>query len=152
MSRRVPRPVRLTLAGLLGSEIDGAWWPRGSSVAAELPELVTALVPKLGDVTDIRINWSATEVPSDLHTVALGAAAIAGARRPRLLFATGAQGRAKLLVIPSATSAELGLMVLKVTAGLNILDSEEVGAPVMSARRILLAARSESASWGGGAV
>lgn len=147
-SRRVPRPVRLTVAAHLGSDIDGAWWPRGASLAAELTELVTALRPKLGDLTDIRVNWSAVEGPTDLHMMALGGAAIAASRRPRLLFALGTRARAKLLVIPSTTSVELGLMVMKVSAGLEVRHSEELSAPIRSAQRILLAAQTESSSWG----
>ncbi|GAS97829.1 uncharacterized protein RMCC_4795 [Mycolicibacterium canariasense] len=147
-SQRVPRPVRLTLAAQLGSDIDGAWWPRGASLAAELTELVTALHPKLGQLTDIRVNWSAVEGPPDLHMVALGGAAIAANRRPRLLLAIGTQARAKLLVIPSTTSIELGIMVMKVSAGLDVQHSEEVGARVHSAQRILLAAQTESSTWG----
>lgn len=147
-SRRVPRPVRLTLAARLGSDIDGAWWPRGTSLATELTELVTALRPKLGDLTDIRGNWSAAEGPTDLHMVALGRTAIAATGRPRLLFAVGPQPCAKLLVVPSTTSAELGVMVMKVSAGLDVRHSDEVGAPVCSAQRILLAAQRESSRWG----
>ena len=47
-SRRASRPIRVTLARQLGSEIDGAWWPHTASVATELPELVGALHRPLG--------------------------------------------------------------------------------------------------------
>ena len=72
-SRRASRPIRVTLARQLGSEIDGAWWPHTASVATELPELVGALHRPLGEIVDIRINWSATEGQLDLETIATGA-------------------------------------------------------------------------------
>ena len=33
-ARRCARPVRITLARVLGRDIDGAWWPHSGSVAA----------------------------------------------------------------------------------------------------------------------
>jgi len=44
-ARRCARPVRITLARVLGGDIDGAWWPHSASVAGELPELIGALQP-----------------------------------------------------------------------------------------------------------
>lgn len=146
-SRRTPRSVRLTLAAELGSDVDGAWWPRGASFAAELPELVSALRPKLGDIADIRINWSAAQGAPDLHIVALGASAVAGARRPRLMSLTGAQGHANLLVIPSNTSLALAVLVLRIAAGLVAFSPDQTKEPARSAQRVFLAAKAESANW-----
>ena len=52
-TRRSARPVRLALAQQLGAEIDGAWWPYTASVAGELPGLIEALRPPLGEIVDI---------------------------------------------------------------------------------------------------
>ena len=56
-SRRTASPVRVSLSGTLGGEIDGAWWPRTGSMVRELPDLVEALFPALGEVVDISLNW-----------------------------------------------------------------------------------------------
>ncbi|WP_435405165.1 DUF5994 family protein [Mycolicibacterium houstonense] len=71
-ARRLASPVRIALADQLGADIDGAWWPHTASVAGELPELVGALHPSLGEVVDIRINWSAAEGQLDLNTIVTG--------------------------------------------------------------------------------
>ena len=57
------------MAGTLGGDIDGAWWPHSASVAGELPELIGALHRPLGEIIDIRINWSATEAAPDLNSM-----------------------------------------------------------------------------------
>ncbi len=113
-SRRASKPVRVTLAKELGGEIDGAWWPHSSQIAAELPELVGALHKPLGEIVDIRINWTASEGQMDLESIATGARLVRADdryRRPRLMVVVGKTGRAKLLVVPNMTSQALGAMV-----------------------------------------
>ena len=55
------------LAGESGGEIDGAWWPRVDRMTVELPGLIQALTPSLGDITSINVNWSHLQRPPDLN-------------------------------------------------------------------------------------
>ena len=50
---RSANPVRLSVANQLGGDIDGAWWPRVDRMTVELPGLVAALTPMLGEITSI---------------------------------------------------------------------------------------------------
>ncbi|MBO0882989.1 MAG: hypothetical protein J2P17_22160, partial [Mycobacterium sp.] len=54
-SRRQSDPIRLSVARELGRDIDGAWWPRADRITNELPNLVAALTPMLGDITSINV-------------------------------------------------------------------------------------------------
>lgn len=146
--RRSSRPVRVALAQRLGSDIDGAWWPRESTVAGELPELVSSLRPRVGEVEGIDVNWSATEGASDLHSVAMSNDSTAGLRRrPRLMRVNGSRCAVRLLVVPSLTSLELGTLVLRVAAGLAIREAEGPKECARWAQRVLAAARAESVAW-----
>ena len=71
-SRRAAKPIRLTLAEDLGDVIDGAWWPHSALIAAELPDLVGALHKPLGEIVDMRINWSPADGQLDLESIAAG--------------------------------------------------------------------------------
>ncbi|MDF2823938.1 MAG: hypothetical protein K0R68_1346 [Mycobacterium sp.] len=150
-ARRLARPVRLAIAPSLGTGeglIDGAWWPHTGSVASELPELIALLQQPLGEIVDIRINWSATEGPLDLNTITATRLPIGDAlkRRPRLMVVAGQSLRVTLLVLPHMTSQGLGAIVMR----------KAVGAPVGTSRDaklfaiadfVMQAAHDESARW-----
>jgi len=70
-ARRCARPVRITLARVLGGDIDGAWWPHSASVAGEPPEPIGALHRPLGEIVDVEINWSPTDAVPDLDSMGL---------------------------------------------------------------------------------
>lgn len=147
-SRRTASPVRVSLASGRGSGIDGAWWPRSPSIARELPDLIQALHPALGEIVDIDINWSADTPTPVLSTMAPDTAAKLGGRaQHRLMFLTGHQELTKLLVIPSMTTSALALMVLRQAADRPIPDAALATKEFLAAERILRAARSESAGW-----
>jgi hypothetical protein len=134
----------------LGGEIDGAWWPHTASVATELPELVGALHRALGEIIDIRINWSATEGQLDLETIATGARLMRAGeryRRPRLMVVAGRDASAKLLVVPSMTSQALGLMVLRTAAGLPTSGGTGDSRLFETARVVMRLAEAESTKW-----
>ncbi|MGB0877174.1 MAG: DUF5994 family protein [Mycobacterium sp.] len=138
------------LAGQLGGEIDGAWWPHTASVATELPELVGVLHRPLGEIIDIRINWSVTEGQLDLETIATGARLMRAGehhRRPRLMVVVGKAGSAKLLVVPSMTSQALGLMVLRTAAGLPTSGGTGDARLFETARVVMRLAEAESLKW-----
>lgn len=42
--------------------VDGAWWPRGDNLTAELHDLVSALTPRLGRTERIAFDWNALSV------------------------------------------------------------------------------------------
>jgi len=149
-SRRASRPIRVTLTDELGGGIDGAWWPHTGSVATELPELVGALHRRLGEIIDIRINWSVTEGQLDLETLATGARLMRAGdrdRRPRLMVVVGKVASVKLLVVPSMTSQALGLMVLRTAAGLPTSGGTGDARLFETARVVMSLAEAESAKW-----
>lgn len=148
-TRRSARPVRITLASLLGGDIDGAWWPYTGSIARELPELIGALHRPLGEIIDIDINWSAMEGAPDLNSMSYGLMSIpTGRGRPqRLMVITGRCARAKLLVVPHMTTPALGLMVMRRAAALPIPGAERDSKMFHTADCVVRAAQAESASW-----
>jgi hypothetical protein len=148
-TRRCARPVRIALSHFLGGDIDGAWWPHTSSLANELPDLIAALHPQLGEITDIGVNWSTTDGTPDLNSMYYGTATLPGSRprRQRLIRIAGQRECIKLLVVPSMTSAALGLMVLRMAAGLRIPDSQCETKLFKTADCVVRAAQAEGASW-----
>lgn len=148
-SRRMASPVRVSLTADRGGDIDGAWWPRSDSIARELPELIQALHPSIGDIVDIDINWSANSPTPILSTMApeLAAKIVGPKPRHRLMFITGQCSLTKLLVIPSMTSATLALMVLRQAGERQIPDGVNGTTEFRAAERVLRAARIESSAW-----
>ncbi|HRD10643.1 MAG TPA: DUF5994 family protein [Mycobacterium sp.] len=147
--RRTASPVRLTLAGALGSDIDGAWWPHTGSVARELPELIGSLHAALGEVVDININWSSTAGAPVLNTMSTGAMTKMGwsDRRQRLMVVVGKTACARLIVIPHTTSATLARMVLRRAASMPIPLAEQETSEFQTADRVVRSAEVESAAW-----
>ncbi|MGV0743794.1 DUF5994 family protein [Mycolicibacterium sp. XJ870] len=148
-ARRLASPVRLTLAKQLGADIDGAWWPHTASVANELPELVGILHQPLGEIVDIRINWSAAEGQLDLNTIVTGNRWTIGmqVRRPRLMEVTGKNAVVKLLVVPCMTSQSLGGLVMRCAASMPIEESARNTPLFDTADCIMRVAQVESARW-----
>lgn len=149
-SRRVASPVRVSLAGVLGGYIDGAWWPRTAAMARELPDLVEALYPTLGEVVGIDINWTAHSPTPVLSTMSPDVAAKIGRNTPnhRLMVLSGRSAVISLLVVPSMTAPPLAMMVLRRAAERRIPDSEKTSKEFQAADRVMRAAQAESASWG----
>ncbi|BBY44124.1 hypothetical protein H7J70_20030 [Mycolicibacterium celeriflavum] len=113
-------------------------------MALELPELIEALRDSLGPVVDIQVNWSSTNAVPDLDMLTRrGVAAIPGWKnRPqRVMSVTGEHGRANLLVVPSATTSALAMMVLRHAAGLPVDSRHSDSAQNLAACDIVQAAR-----------
>lgn len=148
-SRRTASPVRLSLRDARGGDIDGAWWPDNTSIARQLPNLIQALHPTLGEIVDIDINWSANSPTPILSTMSPDVAAkLAGsAPQHRLMFLTSRCAVTKLLVVPAMTSSPLALMVLRQAGDRHIPEPEHASREYQAAERVLCAARSESALW-----
>ena len=150
LARRAARPVRVTLAKELGTGIDGAWWPHSAAMARELPDLIGALHPQLGEVMAIRVNWSATEGQLDLETIATASThKLPGEhhRRPRLMTVDGRTACVKLLVVPSMTSQALGAMVLRTAARLPTSEGLGDGRLFNTACVVMRLAEAESKKW-----
>ena len=136
-SRRPASPVRLTLASRLGNEIDGAWWPRTGLISRELPELVSVLEVRLGEVDDINVNWSSLQCQPDLNW------AWWQGIRPHIMTVCGHDARAKILIVPYRTGTALAVMLLRRTAGLSVLAAHRDSRAFMTAECIVRAARGE---------
>lgn len=148
-TRRLASPVRLALARSLGADIDGAWWPHTASVAGELPDLVGALHQSIGEVVDIRINWSAAEGQLDLNTIVTGNRWTQGMTlsRPRLMVVAGRSACVKLLVVPCKTSAALGALVMRCAAAMPVEETARCTPLFETADCVLRVAQMESAKW-----
>ena len=136
-TRRLASPVRLTLASLLGSEIDGAWWPRTGLISRELPELISVLHVRLGQIFDINVNWSSLQCPPDLNC--LGWRAL----HQRVMTVGGHNASANLLIVPHRTGVALATMVLRQAAGLPIAPAHRDSRAFQTADRIVRIARGE---------
>lgn len=148
-TRRLASPVRLTLARRFGAEIDGAWWPHTGSVANELPELVGVLHRSLGEVVDIRVNWSAAQGQLDLDSIVTGTLGPTGMKlsRPRLMMVAGRDASVKLLVVPCKTSVTLGGLVMRCAAAMPVEEVVRQTPVFETADRVLRVAQIESARW-----
>lgn len=142
-------PVRVSLAEALGADIDGAWWPYTASMGRELPELVRALYPVLGDVIDIKINWTSTSPTPMLSATAAQAVSRRGLQtaRQRLMVLIGSAARTRILVVPSSTPASLAVMVLRQSARRSIPELEQGTTVFDAANRVVRAAQEQSAVW-----
>ena len=148
-ARRCASPVRLTLNAALGADIDGAWWPRSSALARELPELIEALHPVLGEVADIKLNWSATAQSTTRQPLSAGSMTLLGwsDRRVRLMRVAGQAESVTLLVVPSSANAALGRTVLRLAAAMPVAASDMNSPVLQTATTVLQTARAESSLW-----
>ncbi|MEM6107731.1 DUF5994 family protein [Mycobacterium sp. 050272] len=129
--------VRLTLASGLGDKIDGAWWPRTGLISRELPELVSILEARLGQVIDINVNWPAIQRQPDLNW------AWWQGIHPHVMTVCGHDARAKILIVPYRTGTALAVMLLRRSAGLSVLAAHRDSRAFATADSILRAARGE---------
>jgi hypothetical protein len=136
--RRSASPVRLTLAPRLGNKIDGAWWPRTGLISRELPELISVLDVRLGQIIDINVNWSSLQRQPDLNWDWWQGI------RPHVITVSGREARAKLLIVPHRTSTALAVMILCRAAGLPIYAAHRDSRAYRTAECILRVARGET--------
>jgi len=137
-ARRPASTVRLTLASRLGDKIDGAWWPRTGLVSRELPELVSVLDVRLGQVIDINVNWSSLQRQPDLNWDCWQGI------RPHIMTVGGRDARAKLLIVPHRTGTALAVMILRRAAGLPINAAHRDSRACQTAECIVRVARGET--------
>lgn len=137
-ARRPAGTVRLTLASGLGDTIDGAWWPRTGLISRELPELVSVLDVRLGQVIDINVNWSSLQRQPDLNWDWWQG------MRPHIMTVGGRDARAKLLVVPHRTGTALAVMILRRAAGLPVCAAHRESRACETAECIVRVARGET--------
>jgi hypothetical protein len=142
--QRSAAPIRLTLKGELGHDIDGAWWPRTGRIGGELPGLVVAVSPRLGEVTDITVNWPPLQRPPDLNWQGWQH------KQQHVISVQGGEACANLLIIPYSTNGTLALMMLRLVANLHIDRAARDTAPFHTAGAILSAAHQQRANSIGG--
>lgn len=128
-------PIRLSVARELGHDIDGAWWPRTDRLTNELPRLVAALTPRLGDITSINVNWPSLQRPPDFNWPGWEH------KRQHVMTFNGVAACANLLVIPYATYSALALMVLRRAANLPVDPADQTKRAYLAACSIVLAAQ-----------
>ncbi|WP_167106336.1 DUF5994 family protein [Mycobacterium sp. DL592] len=148
-ARRLASPVRISLSLCPGGVIDGAWWPHSGSLARELPSLVDALKSTLGEILDIKLNWTANAGAPVLKPLSSGSMSMLGwnDRRQRLVFVIGRTAQARLLVIPDSATPTLGRMVLRRAASMPLSAADQSSPILETAECILRAAKAESLSW-----
>jgi Family of unknown function (DUF5994) len=137
---RRTNPLRLSVACELGHGIDGAWWPRVDRISNELPGLIAALTPLLGEISSINVNWSPLQRPPDFNCPGWEG------KRQHVMSITGGVARANLLVIPYATYSGLALMVLRCAANLPIEAPDRDKPAFRMAGSILRAAQQQCAA------
>jgi hypothetical protein len=136
-TRRSGDPLRLTLASRLGNELDGAWWPRTGVISRELPELVSVLESRLGQVIDINVNWSSLQRQPDLNW------AWWQGIRPHIMTVVGQTAQAKILIVPYRTGTALSVMLLRRAAGLSVDAAHRDSRAFLTAESIVRVARGE---------
>ena len=148
-ARRLASPVRVTLNPFLGGDIDGAWWPHRGSLAHELPQLIEALYPALGEVVDIKLNWTEAAGAPVLKPLSSGSMSMLGwnDRRQRLMFVAGRTLCARLLVVPHSATPALGLMVLRRAASMPTSLAEQNSPILETANCVIRSAKAESSLW-----
>lgn len=134
-SSRRPDPIRLSVARELGHYIDGAWWPRADRLTNELPRLVAALTPRLGDIVSINANWPPLQRPPDFNWPGWEH------KRQHVMTFSGEAACANLLIIPYATYSALAVMVLRRAANLPVNQADRDKRAFLTAGSIVLAAQ-----------
>ncbi len=130
-------PVRLCVARQLGRDIDGAWWPRADRITTELPTLVAALTPLLGDIDSINVNWPPLQRPPDFNWPGWEH------KRQHVMTVNGGETCVNLLIIPYTTYSGLALMVLRRAANLPIDPADRGKSAFLTAGSILQAAQQQ---------
>jgi Family of unknown function (DUF5994) len=139
VGRRRASPIRLSLMGELGHDIDGAWWPHTDRIGVELPDLVVILSARLGEILDITVNWPPLERPPDLNWQGWQH------KDQHVMTINSCEARANLLIIPYSTNSALARMMLCRAANMPIDAAARSSPPFHTAGAILCAAHKQRA-------
>ncbi|MGF0174933.1 DUF5994 family protein [Streptomyces sp. Marseille-Q5077] len=118
--------------------LDGAWWPRSRDIAAELPDLITALTEYLGPVTRVGLDADAweklpTRITIDDRVVHIDSSPVGD---DTVLIIRGEQDLFSLLVVPphATPDAARAAMAEAVRAG-SESQAEQILIDTGTARR-----------------
>jgi Family of unknown function (DUF5994) len=100
----------------------------------ELPGLVEALTPLLGDITSINVNWPHLQRPPDFNWPGWEH------KTQHVITVNGEKAQVNLLIIAYTTYSGLALMVLRRAAGLTIVPADREKPAFVTAGSILQAA------------
>ncbi|MEU6983803.1 DUF5994 family protein [Streptomyces sp. NPDC046324] len=121
--------LRLRTTGSREGVLDGAWWPRSRTVAAELPALIEALTAHLGPITRVGLDTVAwedvpTRVVVDDRVVHLDSFPVGD---DTVLITRGDSDHFALLVVPPDTKPDAArdAMARAVDAG-NVTRAAEI--------------------------
>jgi hypothetical protein len=92
------------------------------------------LIPLLGDITSINVNWPPLQRPPDFNWPGWEH------KRQHVMTFNGGDDRANLLIIPYTTESALALMVLRRAADLPIDPADQVKPAFATAGSIVQAA------------
>lgn len=108
-------------------------------MTVELPGLIQALTPSLGDITSISVNWPHLQRPPDFNWPGWET------KPQHVITVTGDKAQVRLLIIAYTTHAALALMVLRRAAGLSIMPADRDKPAFVTAGSILRAALTQRA-------
>ncbi|SPM36270.1 hypothetical protein MRAB57_4110 [Mycobacterium rhizamassiliense] len=133
-------PIRLSVARELGRAIDGAWWPRADRMTNELPGLVTALTPLLGEIDSINVNWQPLQRPPEFNWPGWEI------KRQHVMTVSAGGARVNLLIVPYTTYSALALMLLRCAANLPVTAPDREKRAYVTADLIMRAALQQCAA------
>jgi hypothetical protein len=113
--------LRLQLAPnpTVTKHVDGAWWPQSRQLTDELPELVTDLTDRLGEVLMVgyhRSAWPQTPAQTQVHGQTIELVGFTG-DQPASIILIGKDGRhISLSVIPPDTDPQRARQLLQESA------------------------------------
>jgi hypothetical protein len=137
---RSANPIRLSLASELGGEIDGAWWPRVDRMTLELPGLIQALTPWLGEISSINVNWPHLQRPPDFNWPGWET------KPQHVITLSGDKTQVSLLIVAYTTHSGLALMLLRRAAGMTIVPADREKPAFATAGSIVEAALKQRAA------
>ena len=103
-------------------------------MTVELPGLIQALTPWLGDITSINVNWPHLQRPPDFNWPGWET------KPQHLITVNGDKAQVRLLIVAYTTHSALALMVLRRAAGLTIAPADREKPAFVTAGSILRAA------------
>jgi hypothetical protein len=106
-------------------------------ISRELTELVTVLDARLGQISEIDVNWSSLQRQHDLNWDWWQGI------RPHVMTVGGRDARATLLIVPHRTGTALAVMVLRQAAGLPVFEAHRDSRAFQTAESIVRLARGE---------
>ncbi|MER6343517.1 DUF5994 family protein [Streptomyces sp. NPDC001595] len=109
--------------------LDGAWWPRSRDIAAELPALLSALIPHIGPVTRVGLDTAAwedlpTRLVVDDQVVHIDSFPVGDGT---VLITRGDQDIFSLLVVPPDTAPDAARVAMaQAVRADNVSQAEQI--------------------------